>query len=148
MIVNFGNTCKINAARFGATIQPRFNYFYFLFDEIKKGFTTSCRPFIGVDGCHLKTKYEGTLLIVVGGDPNDQYYPLDFGVCETESKESCRWFLTLLLEDVGQHKIWIFISDQQKGLIPVFEEMFERVDHRLCLRHLYANFKNKFGGRT
>jgi hypothetical protein len=30
----------------------------------------------------------------------------------------------------------------------VFEEMFESVEHRLCLRHLYANFKKKFGGGT
>jgi hypothetical protein len=28
----------------------------------------------------------------------------------------------------------------------VFAEMFERVEHRLCLRHLYANFKKRFGG--
>ncbi|XP_045805909.1 uncharacterized protein LOC123898916 [Trifolium pratense] len=59
-----------------------------------------------------------------------------------------RWFLTLLLEDIGQEKRWVFISDQQKGLIPVFEEMFEKLEHRLCLRHLYANFKKKFGGGT
>ena len=30
----------------------------------------------------------------------------------------------------------------------VFAEMFDRVEHRLCLRHLYANFKKKFGGGT
>jgi len=30
----------------------------------------------------------------------------------------------------------------------VFDEMFEVVEHRLCLRHLYANFKKKFGGGT
>lgn len=30
----------------------------------------------------------------------------------------------------------------------MFEEMFERIKHRLCLRHLYANFKKKFGGVT
>ncbi|GAU45522.1 hypothetical protein TSUD_186790 [Trifolium subterraneum] len=35
-----------------------------------------------------------------------------------------------------------------KGLVAVFEEMFERVEHRLCLRHLYANFKKRFGGGT
>ncbi|XP_050890787.1 uncharacterized protein LOC127096238 [Lathyrus oleraceus] len=115
---------------------------------LKKGFTTSYRSFIGVDGCHLKTKYGGTLLIAIGKDPNDQYYPITFGVCETKTKESWRWLLTLLLEDIGQEKIWVFISDQQKGLIPVFEELFERVEHRLCLRNLYANFKNKFGGGT
>lgn len=26
--------------------------------------------------------------------------------------------------------------------------MFERTEHRLCLRHLYANFNKRFGGRT
>ncbi|KAI5398069.1 hypothetical protein KIW84_063755 [Lathyrus oleraceus] len=145
-IVNYGNTCKINLTRVGPTIQLRLNNFYFCLDGLKKDFTTSCRSFIGVDGCHLKTKFRGTLLITVGRDPNDQYYPIAFGVYETETKESCRWFLTLLLEDIGQEKGWVFISDQQKGLIPVFEELFERVEHRICLRHLYANFKKKFGG--
>ncbi|XP_058776265.1 uncharacterized protein LOC131650577 [Vicia villosa] len=82
--------------------------------KVNSGFTTSCRSFVGVDGCHLKTKYGGTLLTVVGRDPNDQYYPLDFGVCETETKESWSWFLTLLLEDIGQEKRWVFIYDQQK----------------------------------
>lgn len=61
-------------------------------------------PFIGVDGCNLKTKYGGTLLIVVGRDPNDQYYPLVFNVCETEINELWRWFLTFNLEDIGQEK--------------------------------------------
>lgn len=26
--------------------------------------------------------------------------------------------------------------------------MFERIEHILCLRHLYENFKKKFGGGT
>ena len=30
----------------------------------------------------------------------------------------------------------------------VFEEMFESIEHRLCLRHLYAKFKKNFGGGT
>jgi len=46
----------------------------------------ACRPFVGVDGCHLKTKYDGQLLLVVGRDPNDQYFSLAFGVVEVESK--------------------------------------------------------------
>jgi hypothetical protein len=53
-------------------------------------------------------------LIAVGRDPNDQYFPLAFGVVETETKESWRWFIQLLLEDVGQHNRFVFISDQQK----------------------------------
>lgn len=34
------------------------------------------------------------------------------------------------------------------GLVNVFEEIFERIKHELCLRHLYENFKKKFGGGT
>ncbi|XP_058746238.1 uncharacterized protein LOC131619115 [Vicia villosa] len=144
--VNPGNTVSITVNRPSPSIQPRFGSFYFCFDGCKKGFTNGCRPFIGVDGCHLKAKYGGQLLIVVGRDPNDQYFPLAFGVVEIENKETWKWFIDLLMGDIGQDNRYVFISDQQKGLVSVFEDMGERVEHRLCLRHLYANFKKKFGG--
>lgn len=105
---------KINVDRPKPSIQPRFGSFYFCFDGCKKGFTNGCWPFVGVDGCHLKTKYSGQLLIVVGRDPNDQYFTLAFGVVATETKGSWRWFLQLLMEDVEQDNIYVFISDQQK----------------------------------
>lgn len=87
-------------------------------------------------------------MVAIARDPNDQYYPLTFGVVETESKENWRWFLQLLMEDIGEDRNYVFISDQQRGLKAVFEEMFERIEHILCLRHLYANFKKRFGGGT
>jgi len=79
-------------------------------------FLAGCRPFIGVDGCHLKITYGGQLLVVMGRDPSDQYYPLAFAVVENECKETWRWFLTFLLEDIGdiENHRWVFISDQQK----------------------------------
>ncbi|XP_050909711.1 uncharacterized protein LOC127123544 [Lathyrus oleraceus] len=144
--VNHGNTVKINVERPSPSIQPRFGSFYFCFDGCKKGFVHGCRPFVGVDGCHLKTKYGGQLLIAVGRDANDQYFPLAFGVVENETKESWRWFIQLLMEDIGQDRRYVFISDQQKGLVAVFEELSDTIEHRLCLRHLYANFKKRFGG--
>jgi hypothetical protein len=91
--VSKANTIKINVERPNPTLLPRFGSFYFCFEGCKKGFIHGCRPFIGVDGCHLKTKYGGQLLIAVGRDPNDQYFPLAIGVVETETKESWRWFL-------------------------------------------------------
>ncbi|XP_058766709.1 uncharacterized protein LOC131640313 [Vicia villosa] len=56
--------------------------------RIIEGFINGCRPFVGVDGCHLKIKYGGQLLIAVGRDPNDQYFPLAFGVVVTETRDS------------------------------------------------------------
>ena len=49
----------------------------------KLAFKKSCRPIIGLDGCHLKSKYGGQ--IAVGRDPNDQYLPLAFVVVENET---------------------------------------------------------------
>lgn len=66
-----GNTCRLLVERPCPTLSPRSCSFYFCFDGCKKGFLAGCRPFIGVDGCHLKTKYGGQLLVVVGRDPND-----------------------------------------------------------------------------
>jgi hypothetical protein len=102
--VSEGNFILINTERPAPTLQPKFGTFYFCFEGLKQGFLSGCRPFIGVDGCHLKTRYGGILLIAVGRDANDQYYPLAFGVVEVENKESWRWFLTLLLEDIGTDK--------------------------------------------
>ena len=111
-----GNTCKIHLERPAQNLQPRFGRFYMCLEGCRKGFVSACRPFIGVDGCHLKSKYGGQLLIAIGRDPNDQYFPLAFAVVETETKESWRWFLTLLLEDIGDVRSnrWVFISDLQK----------------------------------
>jgi len=52
--VSKGNRCKINVERSSLSVQPRFSRFYFCFDGCKQAFLSSCRPFIGVDGCHLK----------------------------------------------------------------------------------------------
>ncbi|KAK1381066.1 hypothetical protein POM88_027810 [Heracleum sosnowskyi] len=36
------------------------------------------------------------------------------------------------------------LSDQQKGLENAMKEHLPRVEHRLCTRHLYANFRKRF----
>lgn len=51
-------------------------------------------------------------------DPNYQYYHLAFGVVETKTKESWRWFLQLLIEDIGDQRKCIFISYQYK--VPLY----------------------------
>ncbi|CAI8596737.1 unnamed protein product [Vicia faba] len=84
--VNPENNLSISLEIPSPCMQPRFGSFYFCFDGCKNGFINGRRTFVGVDGFHLKTKYRGQLLIDVGRDPNDQYFPLAFGVVETETK--------------------------------------------------------------
>ena len=60
-----------------------------------------CRPFISLDGCHLKEKCGGQLLAVVGIDANECIFPIAFAVVETESTETWTWFINRLSEDIN-----------------------------------------------
>ncbi|KAJ4822644.1 hypothetical protein Tsubulata_016404 [Turnera subulata] len=55
----------------------------------KMGFKAGCRPFIGVDGYHLKGAYKGQqLLAIVGKDANENIYPIAWAVVESKCKDS------------------------------------------------------------
>ncbi|KAL0289292.1 UNVERIFIED_CONTAM: hypothetical protein Scaly_2545700, partial [Sesamum calycinum] len=90
------------------------------------------------------------LLVAVGRDANDNMWPIAIAVVPMENREVWTWFLRELLDDLGgvesSHK-WTFISDRQKGLIDVVQELAPHSEHRYCLRHMYQNFKMKFKGQ-
>ena len=48
----------------------------------------SCRSVLSIDGTHLYGKYKGTLLIVMGGDGNNQLFPLAFAITEGKNIDS------------------------------------------------------------
>ena len=56
---------------------PVFQRLYVCFEACKTGFKNACRPFIGLDACHLKGPYGGQLIAAVARDPNEKYFPLD-----------------------------------------------------------------------
>ncbi|GKC24043.1 multidrug resistance-associated protein 5, partial [Tanacetum coccineum] len=65
-----------------------------------------------------------------------------------ESTESWEWFIKSLTKDLGLadgHGI-TFISDGHKGLIQAVRRVVPRVEHRLCARHIYANFSKVYSG--
>jgi len=75
---------------------------------------------IGLDGCFLKSYYGGLLLSAIGRDPNDQMLLIAFVVVEGEIKDSWKWFLELLIVDLGGTRLCkthTFISDQQKVIL-------------------------------
>ncbi|CAL8086395.1 unnamed protein product [Prunus armeniaca] len=107
-----------------------------------------CRPLIGINSCHLKGPYTGQVLTTVGVDGNNGLYLVAYTVVEVESKSSWIWFLELLIEDlqIENGKAWVFMSDKQKGLIPAIETLLPTAEHRMCVRHLYNNFKTEHAG--
>ncbi|XP_059435398.1 uncharacterized protein LOC132168430 [Corylus avellana] len=121
-----------------------FQRLYFSLAAMKKGFRAGCMPFIGLDGCFLKGTYKGHLLLAISRDGNNNMYPMALAVVEAETKDSWIWFLETLVSNLGTPPVqgWTFISDRQKGLQPAFDVVLPGGDHRFCVRHLYANYRD------
>jgi hypothetical protein len=93
-----------------------FTHCYMSLDACKRGFLSGCMPIICLDGCHIKTKFGGQLLTVVGVDPNDYIYPIAWAVVEVESLLEWKWFLDTLKTDLGIDNTtpWTIMTDKQK----------------------------------
>ncbi|KAL6573133.1 hypothetical protein OROHE_002609 [Orobanche hederae] len=83
---------------------PIFKRLFCGLDGLKKGFLGGCSPFLFFDGCHLKGKYGGVMLSVVGTDANCGIYPLAWAIVESENKESWVFFLHCLEQFVGREQ--------------------------------------------
>ncbi|XP_031116762.1 uncharacterized protein LOC116020425 [Ipomoea triloba] len=122
----------------------RFLRMYVCWAACKQGFK-HCRGLIGVDGCHLRGAIGGMILTAVSVDANDSVFPIAYAIVEGEKRESWKWFLTLLKDDLeitpSREDEICFISDKQKGLLPAFGEVLSGVQRRFCVRHLHANMK-------
>lgn len=127
-----------------------FRRMYICFGGIKHGFKLGCRQVVGLDGCHIKNHIKGQLLVAVGVDPNNCMFPIAYAVVEAERLDTWRWFLELFIADfnLGGGDGWTLISDRQKGLLNVVEEMLPMAEHRFCVRHMHNKFKQKYKGRT
>ncbi|KAH7865072.1 hypothetical protein Vadar_001871 [Vaccinium darrowii] len=107
------------------------------------------RPFIGVDGCHLKGPYGGVLISAVALDGNNGLFPLAVAVVESENNDSWGFFLDhiqTIIRSTRENRPWTIMSDQQKGLDGVVARILPEASHRHCARHLFQNFKAKFPG--
>ena len=88
MKVHTYNNGDLAAEHALATGLPYFERIYICLERCKKGFLARCRPIIGLDACHLKTKIGGQLMCAIGRDPNDEYFPFTYVVVKAETKDS------------------------------------------------------------
>lgn len=122
-------------------------YDYICFDACKKVFLAGCRKVIGLGGCWFKGAANSELLCAIGRDANNQMYPIAWATMEKETNDSSYWFLGLLQKDLninGGGEGWVIISDQQKELLNVVSDLIPNAKHRLCARHIYANWRKKY----
>ncbi|XP_010501674.1 PREDICTED: uncharacterized protein LOC104778971 [Camelina sativa] len=117
-----------------------FNRFYVCFDNIRRTWMATCRPIIGIDGCFLKNRIKGQLLVALGRDANNGIYPIAWGVVKVENTDNWVWFAKLLKEDLGLNDGdgFIMMSDRQKGLIKAVSLELPKIEHRMCVQHIYG----------
>ena len=84
------------------TSRPKFKRMYVRFNAQNVGFLGGCRPFIGLDGCHIKHRFGGQILSATAKDANDNIFLVAMVVVEQEIKESWIWFLEIFAEDIGR----------------------------------------------
>ena len=122
------------------------NVFFISLAACSKGFLAGCRPYISLDACHLKGKFNGVLAAATGIDGNNSIFPLAYSVLESENTKSWTWFLELVKKAIGTPEGLVISSDMQKGLASAIMQIYPTVEHRECIRHLYSNFKKTYRG--
>ncbi|GJV54814.1 mutator type transposase [Tanacetum coccineum] len=129
--------------------ERKFKRVYVCLGPLKDGFKAGKRDLLGLDGCFLSGSYPGWILTAVGVDPNNGIYPLAYAIVESENKDSWKWFLECVGDDLDlfRNSNFTFISDRQKGIIPAIAESFPSAEHRFCLKHIYDNMKLSWRGQ-
>ncbi|KAK2637785.1 hypothetical protein Ddye_025580 [Dipteronia dyeriana] len=122
------------------SVTPKFQRFLLSFNAQITGFIRGCRPFIGLDGCHLKGPFGGVLLSVIPLDSYSGIFPIAVCVVENECRDSWSWFLGKLHEGLDVlDRTTTFMSDRQKGVLAAIKQQWPRADNRYCTRHFLAN---------
>ena len=106
---------------------------YVKFNAQKVGFLGGCRPFIGLDGCHIKHRFGGQILSATANDANDNIFPVAMAVVEQETREFWIWFLKIFADNIGKPEglQLVFISDRQKVCKFCFVQL--HLNSLLCL---------------
>ena len=136
------------------TAENKFQRLFLYHSAYASGFGY-CRPLLGLDGTHLKSKYKGILLAATATDANGQLFPLAYAIVSIENDDNWLWFLRLLREVVeanapaflspeDQKSRLVFLSDRQKGLLAGVERVFPNSPHGFCMKHLEENFHKQF----
>ena len=68
--------------------KPKFKRMYIRYNAQKVGFLDGCRPFVGLDGCHLNDRFGGQLFSAIAKDGNDNIFPVAMVVIEQENKNN------------------------------------------------------------
>ena len=101
---------------------------------------------VGLDACHVKASYGGSVLVLTVLDGNGQVFPLALAIAESENQETWSWFLSLVKSSfrMGNGESVVFLSDREKGIDKAVSKYFPAAAHSHCVYHIQKNVKCKF----
>ncbi|KAI2506926.1 MULE transposase domain [Fragilaria crotonensis] len=116
------------------------------------------RPVISLDAAHMKcADHVGTLYIASVLSGANEVYPIGFLLSSgNEDRETWTHFLTTLKQAcpslcerdaTTELNPFIFISDRDKGLQQALDDVFPDNTNVLCVKHIEANVKQRFGAQ-
>ncbi|XP_028803229.1 uncharacterized protein LOC114758344 [Neltuma alba] len=94
----------------------------------------------------LKGNANGIILTATGLDVDDFLYPIAFGITQKENTVNWKWFFQWLQKslDLNNGERVTIMSDMQKGLHLAVSDVLPEAEHRLCARHIYANWSKRW----
>ncbi|KAA8519515.1 hypothetical protein F0562_013771 [Nyssa sinensis] len=116
---NRGSIAKVECDKINIDVLTTFKRIFICMEAMRNGFLIGCRPFMQLDGCHLKGPFGGVLLATVRLDGNNGIFPVAYAVVEIERRDSWSFFLNYLQLNIGalvDNKPLTFMSDGQKVL--------------------------------
>ncbi|XP_059283419.1 uncharacterized protein LOC132037002 [Lycium ferocissimum] len=93
-----------------------------------------------------KGKVQGQLLVAMGQDSMNQFYPIAWAMVDKETTRTWSWFVELLKRslDLKDGAGVTFISDMQKGLLDSVRNVLPQAHQRYCAKHIEANWLKKW----
>ena len=81
-IVDKGSKVILQTEMVDETSQPKFKRMYVRFNAQKVRFLGRCKPFIGLDGCHIKHRFDRQILSSTTKDANDNIFLVAMAIVE------------------------------------------------------------------
>lgn len=126
--------------------EKRFQSLFFSFSSCVRSFQNSCRPILFLNTTSLRSKYQEILLIATALDADDGFFPVALSIVDNENEDNWRWFLEQLKSTMPTSLPLTFVSDREKGLKTVVNEIFENAYHGYSMYHLIESFKRNLRG--
>ncbi len=116
------------------------------------------RPVMALDATHLSSDSKGTLYLACVKSGNDELLPIAIGITEdNENYAGWKYFLYHLKKACGHlvddhylpqcrpYKLWSFVSDRDKGLLPALRDIYPENHQTNCLQHIRQNVVKEGG---